>query len=154
MSCSMTRATRMSSTLDRALSTASAAACSHEVGLEPMMAITLYTLMRGSVSLTPQSDVHLRPEPRHADTAAPDHRLDAPRRGDEANQFRHRWLAGRRRQCRRTPLAGLVQARPAQVHQPAGGQVLSDRVSDAKCDAADSRHLLQRRGVALEDALL
>ncbi|CFR92570.1 Uncharacterised protein [Mycobacterium tuberculosis] len=45
MSCSMTRATRMSSTLSRARWTASAAACSQDVGLVPMMSITLYTLM-------------------------------------------------------------------------------------------------------------
>jgi hypothetical protein len=41
MSCSMTRATRMSSTLARARSTASVAACSHDTGLLPMMSITL-----------------------------------------------------------------------------------------------------------------
>jgi hypothetical protein len=41
LSCSMTRATRMSSTLARALSTASVAAYSHDTGLVPMMSITL-----------------------------------------------------------------------------------------------------------------
>jgi hypothetical protein len=40
LSCSMTRATRMS-TLARALSTASVAAYSHDTGLVPMMSITL-----------------------------------------------------------------------------------------------------------------
>jgi hypothetical protein len=49
VSYSMTRATRMSSTLARALSTASVAACSHDTGLVPMMSITLYTLMGVSV---------------------------------------------------------------------------------------------------------
>ncbi len=39
--CSMTRATRMSSALARALSTASVAACSHYTGLVPMMSITV-----------------------------------------------------------------------------------------------------------------
>ena len=41
MSCSMTRATRMSSTLSRARCTASVAAYSHDTGLVPMMSITL-----------------------------------------------------------------------------------------------------------------
>jgi hypothetical protein len=44
--------------------------------------------------LAPERDVHLWAESGHPDAISPDHRLDAPRSGDEADQFGHGGLAG------------------------------------------------------------
>ena len=51
-------------------------------------------LTGGGIGSTPQRDMHFRAEPGHAHPGAADHRLGAPRGGDEANQLRHRGLAG------------------------------------------------------------
>ena len=48
--------------------------------------------------LTPKRDMHFRAKAGHADAAAPDHRLRAPRGGDEAHQLRDGRLARGRQQ--------------------------------------------------------